>query len=231
MEKEQRKVAVFDIDGTVFRSSLALELIECLIEKDIFTKESRNMYEEEFNRWHARQGEHKEYVNKVIECFESQLKGVSYQSVADTAGEIIEEKRNHVYRYTRDLINELKQKGYYLLAISHSPKLIVDGFAYEAGFDKSYGTFLPTGPSGNFTGDIEYEEIIDNKSAVLLRVLRKENVTLKGSVGVGDTDSDISMLEMVEHPIAFNPNKELYAHAKRRGWEIVVERKDVIYNI
>ncbi|MFH1246519.1 MAG: hypothetical protein V1489_01955, partial [Candidatus Liptonbacteria bacterium] len=47
--------------------------------------------------------------------------------------------------------------------------------------------------------------------------------------GVGDTESDVSFLKMVERPICFNPNKELYAKAKKRGWRVVVERKDVVY--
>jgi len=34
---------------------------------------------------------------------------------------------------------------------------------------------------------------------------------------------------MVDKPIAFNPNSKLYRYAKRAGWKIVVERKDVIY--
>ncbi|MFI5260722.1 MAG: HAD family hydrolase [Candidatus Paceibacteria bacterium] len=228
---EKRKVAVFDIDGTVFRSSLTIALVERLIEKGIFPPEARATYEEEERMWIERRGDYETYLNGIIAMFKPYLKGAPYQAVVEIAGEIIEERRNHVYRYTRDLIKELKQEGYYLLAISGSPKFIVDGFAYEAGFDKSYGTFFTSGPSDNFTGEIEDEELIRNKSTVLLRAIRKENLTLEGSVGVGDTESDIPMLEMVERPIAFNPNQKLYAHAKRRGWEIVVERKDVIYHL
>jgi HAD superfamily hydrolase (TIGR01490 family) len=228
---EKRKVAVFDIDGTVFRSSLTIELVERLIEKGVFPPEAREAYEEEERMWIERRGGYEAYLNGVIAMFNPYLKGTPYQTVVDIAGEIIEERRNHVYRYTRDLIKELKQKGYYLLAISGSPKFIVDGFAYEAGFDKSYGAFFTSGPSDNFTGEVEDEELIRNKSTVLLRAIRKENLTLEGSVGVGDTESDISMLEMVERPIAFNPNQKLYTHAKRCGWEIVVERKDVIYEL
>jgi len=56
-------------------------------------------------------------------------------------------------------------------------------------------------------------------------------LTLKGSVGVGDTESDIAFLKMVEKPICFNPNQKLYQYAKRAGWKIVVERKDVIYHL
>ncbi|MFP4022372.1 MAG: hypothetical protein ACLFTS_00805, partial [Candidatus Paceibacterota bacterium] len=51
------------------------------------------------------------------------------------------------------------------------------------------------------------------------------------SVGVGDTEGDISFLEMVDHPLCFNPNKNLYRHALISDWNVVVERKDVIYHI
>ncbi|MBI2055454.1 MAG: hypothetical protein HYT42_01035 [Candidatus Sungbacteria bacterium] len=48
---------------------------------------------------------------------------------------------------------------------------------------------------------------------------------------MGDTESDVSFLKLVERPIAFNPSMKLYKYAKKRGWEVVVERKDVIYRL
>jgi phosphoserine phosphatase len=48
---------------------------------------------------------------------------------------------------------------------------------------------------------------------------------------VGDTEGDIPLLESVSRPICFNPNQNLYSYAKRMNWEVVVERKDVIYTI
>lgn len=228
---EKRRVAVFDIDGTVFRSSLLIELVERLIEKDVFPEKAREAYEEERQKWLDRKGDYETYISKVVQVFAKQVKGTPYEEVSNIAGEVIEEKRDRVYRYTRDLIKDLKKKDYFLLAISHSPKFIADGFGYEAGFDKVYGTFYATGASGNFTGEIEDKELIANKAAILTRAVRKEELTLDGSVGVGDTESDIGMLEAVERPISFNPNQALYTHAKRRGWPIIVERKDVIYEL
>lgn len=227
----KRPVAVFDIDGTVFRSSLLIELVERLIEKGIFPRESRERYAEEKRKWLDRKGDYESYIGKVVEVFGEQLKGSPYEEVANIAGEVIEEKRDRVYRHTRDLIKQLKSRGYFILGISHSPKFIVDGFGYEHGFDKVYGTFYSSGASGNFTGEIEDKELIFNKAAVLTRAARKEDLSLEHSVGVGDTESDIPMLEMVRTAIAFNPNQKLLEHAKRRGWTVVVERKDVIYEL
>lgn len=228
---EKQKVAVFDIDGTLFRSSLFLELVERLIEKDILPKHIKASYEDAYTRWLDRKGTYEEYLEKVIKAFVENIQGVPFAEVSFTAGEILDEKKHRLYRYTRDLVQELKSKGYFLLAISHSPLFIVDGFGHELGFDKVYGFFYETGPAGRFTGKVEDEEIISNKSAVLQRAVRKAGLSLEGSIGVGDTESDIPMLELVEIPIAFNPNKGLYAHAKKRGWRVVVERKDVIYEL
>jgi phosphoserine phosphatase len=76
------------------------------------------------------------------------------------------------------------------------------------------------------------EHLIENKATIVNRVFeRHPDLTRDGAVAVGDTDGDIPLLESVTHPICFNPNQALYTEAKRRGWEIVIERKDVIYHL
>ena len=228
---EKRPVAVFDIDGTVFRSSLLIELVELLIERGVFPAEARESYAAPREEWLNRNGEYGTYIKKVVEAFAHHIKGQEYGIVADLAGEIIEAKKLRTYRYTRDLITELKNNGYFILGISHSPKFIVDGFGYELGFDKTYGTFYETGATSRFTGELTDEFLIMNKSAILKRAVEKEDLTFNDSYGVGDTESDVSMLELVATPIAFNPNRQLYRHAKKMEWQVVVERKDVIYEL
>ncbi len=39
------------------------------------------------------------------------------------------------------------------------------------------------------------------------------------------------MLTAVETPIAFNPTKLLYDHALANNWQVVVERKNVVYKL
>ena len=72
---------------------------------------------------------------------------------------------------------------------------------------------------------------VHDKASILKRAMEKENLMLEHSIGVGDTESDIAFLEMVAQPICFNPNKKLYRYAKRMGWKVVVERKDVVYEL
>ena len=226
-----KPVAIFDVDGTIFRSSMVIELMEALIEKGIFPPDVAKEYESEYRMWFEREGGYEEYINAVVKSFMKNIKGVHYGTFSDISKEVVGEQQKRVYRYTRDLIPQLKKEGYYLLAISQSPKTVVDAFCKGLGFDKVYGRIYEIGPQDLFTGVVVDEHLIMNKATIVRRAVEKEGLTLDGSVGVGDTEGDMSFLELVERAICFNPNKNLYTHARRMGWKVVVERKDVIYAV
>lgn len=227
----KRKVAVFDIDGTIFRSSLLIELVESLIAAGIFPEKVRRDYVRAHRAWLDRQDSYEKYIWAVVVAFEKNIKGVGEADFLRVVRQVARLEEQRVYRFTRDLVRDLKKRDYFLLAISHSPKYIVDDFARQWGFDKVYGRLLELDRRKKFTGAGFFTELISDKAKILARAVAKENLTLRGSVGVGDTESDINFLARVARPICFNPNQALYREARKRGWPVVVERKDVIYKI
>lgn len=224
-------VSIFDIDGTIFRSSLLIEITEALIQDRIFPANVKNIYARAYQNWLDRRGPYEDYIWAVVEVFEKNIKGVSRDKFLQIARKVVGFHRDRVYRYTRDLIKDLKKRGFYLLAISNSPKIILDEFCRQLGFDKVYGRVYAVDKRNCFTGETSFLELISDKAKILKRAIERENLTLQGSVGVGDTESDIQFLKLVAQPICFNPNQKLYSHAKRNGWQVVVERKDVIYEL
>src|SRR3989344_3701515 len=179
-----KPVAIFDIDGTIFRSSLLIELVNMLIEKEIFPVEARKVFEDDYTAWVNREDTYERYIQSVVSSFLMYLKGVHYGELKDTADIVLEHHQQRVYRYTRDLIKELKEKGYFLLAVSHSPKTVLDRFCPKIGFDKSYGIVYEIGPQDLFTGVVLEEHLIYNKANIVKRAIEKENLTLVSSVGV-----------------------------------------------
>lgn len=229
---QMKPVAFFDVDGTIFRSSLFIELVEQLIKEELFPASARDYYREEHRAWLEREGGYDDYINGMVESFYAHIKGVHYGDFADVGRRVVALQSKRVYRYTRDLVKELKSQGYFLIAISQSPKSILDEFCSQYGFDKVYGRVYEIGPQDRFTGTVTDIHLIENKATIVKRVFDKNpEFTKIGSIAVGDTDGDISLLEMVERPICFNPNQALYTQAKRNVWEVVVERKDVIYKL
>lgn len=232
-----KSVAIFDIDGTIFRSSLLLELIEALIASKVFPRDVRKHYLAAWKRWQAREGSsrsgfsYNEFISNSVFAYRKHIKGIRRADVWKVAERVVGLHNARLYRFTRDLVKKLK-RTHYLLAISHSPYEVVAPFAKSLGFDKVYAQVYEVDARVRFTGRVLYEDIILHKDKVVRRALEKDpHLTLEGSVGVGDTESDIPFLKLVERPIAFNPSAKLYRHAKKHGWDVFVERKDVIYQM
>lgn len=231
MRGRKQKVAVFDVDGTIFRSSLFIELVKDLIRKGSIPSAMRRLYEREEEKWVNREGEYDAYVSAVVRASRVYFRGIPIRDFKQSARDVIRAQSKHVYRYTRDLLKDLRKKDYFLLAVSHSPKTILDYFCPEWGFDKWYGILYETDAHKRLTSMVVDEHMILNKANILKRAAINQNLTLTGSVGVGDSRSDIPFLSLVEKPVCFNPSSDLYRHARRKKWKVVVERKDVIYEI
>ncbi|OGL66201.1 hypothetical protein A3B21_01925 [Candidatus Uhrbacteria bacterium RIFCSPLOWO2_01_FULL_47_24] len=226
-----RKLAVFDVDGTIFRSSLTRRLFSYLVNEGIFSKGAREEVDPYLRAWLNRKGSYDVYLEKLVKVFIAHIRGKKQSDIRRISRKIVSSEKSHVYRFTRDLILELKKKNYFIVAISGSPFEIVRWYNRFLRFDKTYGWVLETDKSGRYTGNMKYIYSVRNKHLLIKHVLEKYNVTLRGSIAVGDTESDISMFEIVDRPIAFNPSSGLYQVAKKKGWEIVVERKDVVYKL
>jgi HAD superfamily phosphoserine phosphatase-like hydrolase len=231
LSMKKQKVAIFDIDGTIFRSSLLIELVRALIAEGLFKPNVISGYAKKYEAWLDRDGSYQDYIDAVVTVFKKNIAGIAYADFMRVARKTVARDKNHTYRFTRDLAARLKKEGYYLLAISHSPKVILDEFCKSLGFSKVYGLIYEIDSKKRFNGSMSFTDIMLDKAKVLERAVLKENLTLRGSIGVGDTESDAAFLKLVDRPICFNPNKNLYRIAKKSGWEVVVERKDMVYEV
>lgn len=228
---QKNKLAIFDIDGTIFRSSLLIELSHALVNAGIFPKIAREEIAKEFTAWLNRKGTYDAYINKVVKIYNKHIAGKDFSKVDRVTQKVIGYQKDRVYRFTRDLIKRFKKENYLLTAISGSPAYIVQTYAKAIGFDLFFGTELEI-VGGKFTGRVVNLDSALNKSKIVKSLVKKyPGINLKKSVAIGDTGGDILMLSLVGNPIAFNPNFELAASAKRKKWPIVVERKDVVYGV
>ena len=223
-----RKLAVFDIDGTIFRSSMIIELVNLLVKKGIFPQRVNKEIEKDYSLWVIRQGDYRDYINKVVEVFKKEIGGKDEAVVKDAIREMVFKEKDKLYVFTRELLKKLKKENYFLLAISGSPDIIVSQFAKALGFNAYYGSKYEI-KNNKFTGKI-LADIVWNKSLVLDEFLSKhEEFKLEDAIGIGDTEIDISFLSRVGRPIVFNPDIQLAGYAKENGWKIIIERKNAVY--
>lgn len=225
-----KKFAVFDIDGTLIRWQLYHAVVDGLAKQGLLNDASKQKLKEARMRWKRREHAESfpEYEQAIIEVYAGVLTQITTDQFDQVVESVIEEYKEQVYTYTRELLRKLKKQGYVLLIVSGSQQELVDKIAETYGFDYAIGSSYERA-KGRFTGKTEI--IAKDKRKALQQLIEKYKLSLHGSVGVGDTQSDIPMLEMVEKPIAFNPDMKLHDHARQNGWKIIVERKNVIYEL
>jgi HAD superfamily hydrolase (TIGR01490 family) len=225
-----KKFAVFDIDGTLIRWQLFHAIVHHLGKHGYIDEASHKAISAARMNWKKRDSATAfgDYEHLLVKTYKQSLATINPDDYAEIVDEVFNEYKDQLFVYTRDLLAELKAKNYMLFAVSGSQDEIVQKLAKYYGFDAAIGAKLIM-KNGRYTGVIDTPVLAKDKAVQTL--ISKHDVTIEGSIGVGDTASDIAMLEIVNNPIVFNPTKELFQIATTRKWPIVVERKNVVYHL
>lgn len=225
-----QKFAVFDIDGTVIRWQLYHAIVDELGRRNCLSPIDHQKIIDARQTWKSRKSSNSfsDYEATLVHVYHHALSQITVEDYMQAVETVFEMYKDQVYTYTRDLIKKLKAKDYFLLAISGSQQEIIEKLGAYYGFDAVVGaTYEQT--EGHFTGD--RTTTYGRKDIVLKELIDRYNLSVESSIAVGDSESDIAMLAMVKRPIAFNPSKGLFDEAQRQGWNIVIERKNVTYEL
>ena len=225
-----KKVAIFDLDGTLFRWQLFHELVFELGEMKALDDKTVETLEQSLIEWQTKRRSWHDYEMTIVDAMESNVAAITPELFEEAAHNVVERSGQKIYAYTKRLADKLKSNGYYLLAISGSQQEIAEPFAKLYGFDDCIGALYER-IDGKFTGK-KVRHVPGNKHEIIKNYLREHpDLTLTDSVAVGDSNGDISMLHLAENPIAFNPSEELLDEANENNWQVVIERKNIAYTL
>lgn len=221
-----RPIAIFDIDGTIFRSSLTIELLKRLVSDKVFSPKIMDKVRKSEKKWLNRKGHYDDYVHDVVEAYQKTIVGKKKESIVSASRAVIAEQKYRTYRYTKKLLEDIRGK-YFTIGISGSPLEVVIEYNKFLKFDKVYGWEFGIDERGRYT-DVVLHVPPKYKKELIVRFVQNHNLSLEKSIGVGDTESDVGFLELVEKAVCFNPNSILANIARRKNWTVVLERKDLV---
>lgn len=229
--------AFFDIDGTLYREGLIAEVFKKLVKYEIIP--SDRWYKEvkpEYDKWDKRQGNYDNYLLKMADIYVEAIKGLHKSQIEFIAKNVISQKGDRVYTYTRDRIKWHKEKGHKVITISGSPVELVREMSIKYGFDDYRGAIYALDSDEIFTGDVIPMWDSESKRKAINEVVEKYKIDLNESYAYGDTAGDFSMFRMVKYPICVNPTNEILKKVLndeelKKRIQIIVERKDVVYNL
>src|SRR3712207_2617640 len=96
-------LAVFDVDGTLFRRGLLPALTRRLVNEGIFSERVREELSRDYYAWVERRGSYDTYDRLVVDLFLRELAGVSVAELRRCARIEVQTHGRRVHIYTRDV--------------------------------------------------------------------------------------------------------------------------------
>jgi HAD superfamily hydrolase (TIGR01490 family) len=234
---EKKIAAFFDIDGTLYREGLITEVFKKLIKSELI--ENDRWYKEVkpyYIKWDKRIGNYDNYLLKMADIYSEAIIGLHRSQIEFIAKQIIKQKGDRVYTYTRDRIKWHKEQGHIIITVSGSPIELVREMSIKYGFDDYIGTKYIFNENNIYTGDIIPMWDSISKQTAIESFVCKYNIDLNKSYAYGDTSGDYTMLSLISNPTVINPTKELLLKILsddnlKEKINIIIERKDVVYRL
>lgn len=213
----ERKLAVFDVDGTIRPGSLVEDAFWQLTEHGLFTPGEETIKKLQI----LRQQGSDDYISALVGAYVEAKKGKSVGEIKRFANRLTTESAALLDPQIVERIEQHRLSGDALAMISGSPQVYIEALATQLGFDAASGSrFYHNGHVYHTQREAEDRGTRELKPQIALKIAASLGTT--GVIAAyGDTMSDADMLALAEHPVAVHPTPDLRTYAFERGWEII----------
>jgi HAD superfamily hydrolase (TIGR01490 family) len=128
-------------------------------------------------------------------------------------------RREHVIARLR----EHQSQGHVVVLVSSGLAPLLEAIGKTLGVERVVGTQVEW-RDGRLTGRTLPPLVIGEHKAGVTRERLREwelDIDLAASFAYADSISDLPLLELVGHPTAVNPDEQLAAVARERGWSVL----------
>lgn len=213
--KHHKKLAFFDIDGTIYDGHSMLDQIKVQEKMGLLTKGTWNKIVLQII-WHKIRGSsYQQLSNLLLKIHANSLKGQNYQAVLDKTFYYLSKNKNKFFPYFGKFVKYFEK--------THEIYLVTNNFQFSCEavgklfHINNYFSSIVEVKNGKFTGKLKLS-LTGNKK-IISDLVNKNNY--KDSIAVGNSKNDIDMLEKVGLPFAIEPDKYLKTIAQTKGWKIV----------
>jgi HAD superfamily hydrolase (TIGR01490 family) len=126
----------------------------------------------------------------------------------------------YIYAEARSLIAAHRAAGQDVIIVSSSGHEVVDPIARLLGADSVIATRLQVA-GGRYTGQVEFYAYGEAKAARVRELAAERGYRLADCYAYSDSVTDLPLLQVVGHPHAVNPDRNLRRIAAQRGWPVL----------
>ncbi len=212
-------LTIFDLDNTLLHGDSDYEWGQFLVAQKLVDEKEYEAANKVFYE------DYKNGTLDIIKFSEFSFKPLSIRTMEELdqlhkefMGEVIVPM---IATHARALIEKHKKQGDTLLIITATNGFVTRPIAAELGIDNILAT-EPLVVDGRYTTKVDGTPCFqEGKITRLNQWLKSNNESMENSTFYSDSINDISLLELVDNPIAVDPDEKLNEIASQRGWEII----------
>ncbi len=218
-------LALFDLDNTLIAGDSDYEWGKWLVHKNKVDADYYQRMNEKFYRdYEAGSLDMHAYLDFALEP----LANIAPEELKNLHREFMAEIIAPLWLPAAEqLLAKHRDQGDFLIVISATNRFVVEPICQKLNVDEVIAT-EPEVCDGRYTGRVSgtpsYRE---GKVKRIQDWLKGSDKNLEGSYFYSDSSNDLPLLELVDNPIAVNPDNKLRAEAGQRGWPIISLREKV----
>jgi len=214
------EAAFFDLDKTVIATSSVLALGGTFYRDGLISKRTivRGLYAQVV---YLLVGADENKMDRMREAMLAITRGWDQEHVQELVRETLDDVLSPIiYAEALELIEEHHKNGRKTVIVSSSPIETVEPIGEYLGVDDVVATRAKLDAEGRYTGELEFYAYAAHKAEAIREMAVAEGIDLASSFAYSDSVTDLPMLELVGHPVAVNPDRELARIARDREWEV-----------
>jgi len=214
------EAAFFDLDKTVIAKSSVLAFGRPLYSEGLLSRSAllKSAYNHAIYRL---RGADEARMERARDRMLSVARGWDQAHVSGIVQETFEKiVAPIIYAEALELFEEHLDAGRKIFLVSSSPIEIVSHLADYLGIEGCIASRSRIDTEGRYTGELDFYAYGPHKAAAIRAAAVRDGIDLASSYGYSDSITDAPMLELVGHPVAVNPDRELARLARQREWEI-----------
>jgi HAD superfamily hydrolase (TIGR01490 family) len=221
------EAAFFDLDKTVIAKSSVLAFGKPFYREGLLSRATvmRGLYAQLV---YMLVGADEQKMERVRTAMLALTRGWDQAKVASIVRETLDEIVSPIiYAEALDLFDQHHRAGRQVFIVSSSPIEIVEPLAKYLGVDDVIATRGRVDAEGRYTGELDFYAYGPHKAEAIRAVAAERGFDLDDCYAYSDSATDEPMLEVVGHPFAVNPDRDLARVARDRGWEVLEFKRPV----
>ena len=212
-------LALFDLDNTLIAGDSDHAWGEFLVHKGLVNGEE---YKKANDLYFAAYQQGTLDIHDYLAFSLRPLTQYSTEEMLNWRNEFIQEHiRPLVLPAALELLQHHRNQGHRLLIITATNRFITAPIAELLGVSDLIAV-EPEFIDGRYTGQIVgTPSFREGKVTCLHQRLQVEGMNLDGSWFYSDSHNDLPLLEMVDQPVAVDPDDTLRRHAEQQGWSVI----------